>query len=246
MPLTSGPTRSRTPLLLALAILALSLLATAYLWREARNDAHSLLRTEFDYQAGETVRRLEQRMATYEQVARGAQSFMLGRIDVGQEDFRLYVANSRVQEKFPGIQGLAVSRLIPADALPAHESGMRALLPGYAVRPPGPRPLYSSITHIEPQTAMNRRALGFDMYAEPVRRAAMERARDTGQAAASGKVTLIQEGRAQGEAGLVMYLPVYARGAPVATLEQRRAALLGWIGAPFRMRDLMAGLSAER
>ncbi len=44
-------------------------------------------------------------------------------------------------------------------------------------------------------TGRNLRAFGFDMYSEPVRRAAMEAARDTGAAALSGKVVLVQEGR---------------------------------------------------
>ena len=39
-----------------------------------------------------------------------------------------------------------------------------------------------------------------------------------------------------------MYLPVYRSGLDVATVEQRRAALAGWVYAPFRMKDLMRGV----
>jgi two-component system cell cycle sensor histidine kinase/response regulator CckA len=63
------------------------------------------------------------------------------------------------------------------------------------VQPPH-RAFATSITHIEPFTGRNLRAFGFDMYSEPVRRAAMEAARDTGAAALSGKVVLVQEGGA--------------------------------------------------
>jgi PAS domain S-box-containing protein len=37
-------------------------------------------------------------------------------------------------------------------------------------------------------------------------------------------------------------MPVYRAGMPAATVEQRRAAIIGWVYAPFRMADLMRGL----
>ena len=39
-----------------------------------------------------------------------------------------------------------------------------------------------------------------------------------------------------------MYVPVYRNGAPVGLIEQRRAALIGWVYSPYRMNDLMAGI----
>ena len=70
----------------------------------------------------------------------------------------------------------------------------------------------------------------------------MAAARDSGQAALSGKVVLVQEGGASNESGVLMYLPVYRSGRDVETVAQRRAALVGWIYAPFQMNDLMRGV----
>ena len=71
---------------------------------------------------------------------------------------------------------------------------MRAAgFPDYRIYPEGVRDLYSSIVYLEPFSGRNLRAFGYDMYSEPVRRAAMERARDTGEAAISAMVTLVQE-----------------------------------------------------
>ncbi|MEI8318945.1 MAG: CHASE domain-containing protein, partial [Planctomycetia bacterium] len=36
-----------------------------------------------------------------------------------------------------------------------------------------------------------------------------------------------------------MYVPVYRKGAPTGTGEERRAALLGWVYSAYRMNDLM-------
>ena len=43
---------------------------------------------------------------------------------------------------------------------------------------------------LEPFDARNRQAFGYDMYSQVTRRTAMDRARDTGDVAISGKVTL--------------------------------------------------------
>ena len=235
-----------TPLMLALAVLVVALLATWFVWRSASTEVQTAQRAEFAYQVRQLERRITDRMATYEQVQRGTQAFLLGSMRVAPDDFHTFVASLRLDQTYPGIQGVALAEIVAPSQLEAHVRAMRQRLPDYQVHPVGPRAQYSAITHIEPFTGLNLRASGFDMLTDPTRRAAMERARDTGQAAASGKVRLIQENGKDAQAGLVMYLPVYRRGAATATVEQRRESIIGWVGAPFRMDDLMAGLVGER
>ena len=237
----------RRPLVLALVVFAMALTATWGSWRIAQQQLERHWQAQFDFEARQAVRRLEERMRTYEQVERDTQAFLLGSMQVSRADFRLFVESAKLAQRFPGIQGIALSQIVEPAQLPGHVARLRADgLPEYAIRPPGPRDHYTAITHIEPYTGLNLRAPGFDMFTDPVRRRAMERARDTGDAAASGKVRLIQENGRNVQSGFVMYMPVYRRGAPVATLAQRRAGILGWVGAPFRMDDLMAGLEGER
>ena len=131
-------------------------------------------------------------MLNYEQVARGTAAHMLGSMEIKREDFRSFIAALNLNDKFPGIQGVALVRIVPAAALPQHESARPAEFPKYSIHPSGRREQYSEITHIEPFSGPNQRALGFDMLTEPTRRLAMERARDSGQAAASAKVRLVQ------------------------------------------------------
>jgi PAS domain S-box-containing protein len=237
----------RTPILLALAIFLLSLVATYGLWNAAQEQAKRALQADFDFKVRQSTRRVEQRMVTYEQVTRGTRAFLLGSMDVRREDFHLFFESLQLAEKFPGIQGLALVKIVPRPLMEQHVAEVRAEgFPNYHIHPASERELYSSIIQIEPFSGLNLRAHGFDMLTNPVRREAMERARDTGQAAASGKVKLIQENGQQEQSGLVMYLPVYRRNTPVSTLEERRANIIGWVGAPFRMNDLMAGLGGER
>lgn len=237
----------RRPLLLALLVFGIGTGASFGAWHIAQQQLERNWQAQFDFEARQAVRRLEERMGTYEQVERDTQAFLLGSMKVTRDDFQLFTSSIKLEQRFPGIQGLALAELVTPAQQPGHEARIRGEgMPDYAIRPAGPRPFYGPIAHIEPMTGLNLRAPGFDMLTDPTRRRAMELARDTGEAAASGKVRLIQENGRNVQSGFVMYIPVYRRGMPVDTLAQRRAELVGWVGAPFRMDDLMAGLERER
>ena len=117
--------------------------------------------------------------------------------------------------------------------------------PAYTVRPDGDRAITTSIIYLEPFSDRNLRAFGYDMFSEPVRRSAMEHARESGEAALTGKVTLLQETDKAIQAGVLMYFPVYRKDATLSTLELRREALIGWVYSPFRMNDLMTNTLSD-
>jgi len=248
-PARPAPARSPAsfPLLLAALVFLGSLIVTYMVADNAQRAAESELESTFQYRARDLEKTLVRRMAVYEQVLRGARGFLRGSVDVSRTDFADYYGVLRLNENFPGIEALGVASIVPRAGLDAHVAAVRAEgFRDYDVRPGGERDLYTAITHIEPFTERNRRAFGYDMYSEPVRHAAMAAARDSGRAASTGKVTLVQEGvilKSRDEQyGFLMYVPVYRAGLPQATLPERRAAIIGWVYAPFRMNDLMKGL----
>jgi diguanylate cyclase (GGDEF)-like protein len=231
---------------LSVLVLATSLFVTYQLWKDARHSAEQILQTDFDFLVRESNRRIEQRVQTYKQVLRGAVGLFAASDRVDRQGFRRYVASLRLGESYPGIEGIGYSMVIPREQKEEHVAAVRSEgFPDYTIRPEGEREIYSSIVYLEPFSGRNLRAFGYDMYSEPVRRAAMEKARDAGRSMLSGKVTLVQEGGSRGQAGFLMYLPVYRGGTPPETVEQRRAALAGWVYAPFRINDFMAGLMGE-
>jgi PAS domain S-box-containing protein len=231
--------------LAALVFLA-ALIVTFVVANKVEHSAESELESTFTYRARDLSAVLVRRMAVYEQVLQGARGFLRGSVEVSQRDFADYYAIQRLNERFPGIEALGIASIIPAYRLGAHVAAMRAAgFPDYEVKPPGPREVYTSITHIQPFADRNLRAFGYDMFSEPVRRAAMEAARDSGAAAATGRVTLVQEGARNVQPGFLMYVPVYRPGLPRATVQERRADIVGWVYAPFRMDDLMRGLGGE-
>jgi PAS domain S-box-containing protein len=224
-------------------VLALGLLVTLHLHLDARNAAEERLSEEFAMRAPDVVAAIDKRLHDYEQVLRGAAGLFAASAEVTRAEFRAYVDRLELADHYPGIQGVGFSVVLPPGTHDRHVEQVRAEgVAGYTVHPPGERPVVTSIVYLEPQSGRNLRAFGYDMYAEPVRRAAMERARDSGTTALSGKVRLMQETDRDVQAGFLMYIPVYANGARPLTVAARQAALLGWAYAPFRMHDLMDGI----
>jgi len=241
-----APVAGHAPMLMALLVFALTMLVTFVAWSSAQRSAESQLREAFDYHTRDMGYAIGRRLLVYEQVLRGARGFLRGSVDLSRAEFAEYYQVLRLDQSFPGLEALAIATALQPGAVAAHEARVRADgFPDYRVHPAAsseagePR---TAISHIEPFDARNLRAFGYDMYSEPVRRAAMAAARDSGQAALSGKVVLVQEGGASHDAGFLMYLPVYRSGLDVATVGQRRGALAGWVYAPFRMKDLMRGV----
>ncbi len=254
MPLSDQSTQPESPrrqaaipLLMAALVFLGAMIVTYMVADNVERNAESDLESTFNYRARDLSAALVRRMAVYEQVLQGARGFLRGSVDVSQRDFAEYYGVLRLDQRFPGIEAIGIATIIPPARLPAHIAAMRAAgFPDYEVKPPGPRDLYTSITHIQPFEGRNLRAFGYDMYSEPVRRAAMETARDSGAAAATGRVTLVQEGAQNVQPGFLMYVPVYRHDLPHDTVAERRSAIAGWVYAPFRMHDLMRGLGGTQ
>lgn len=161
--------------------------------------------------------------------------------EVDREEFAdFYAAIAAESTSVQGIQGVGFTRWLSAAQLPAFETRIRAEgFRDFRVTPPGPRPNYSAIEFLEPFDWRNRRAFGFDMYSEPTRRAAMERAALTGLASLSGRVKLVQETESDVQPGVILYLPVYAGNLSQLNADTRKAKLQGWAYSPLRTRDLI-------
>ncbi|MYN02699.1 diguanylate cyclase [Pseudoduganella sp. DS3] len=234
------------PRLLAGLVAAVCLTATATVWWGARGDAERDAHADFDYRARELVNHVAVRMQAYVQVLYGVQGLFASSDFVAREEFRTYIERLELGQNFPGMQGVGFMRYVPGAQLEAHVATVRADgFPDYQVTPPGQRGHYSPVVYLEPFTGNNLLAFGYDALSEPVRRAALEQARDSGLPSMSGKLLLKQETADPVQAGFLIALPIYHNGQGRATLAQRRAALKGWVYAPFRMGDVMAALGHD-
>ena len=203
--------------------------------------------SRFDKVIAEAIHKIEHHFSGYEQVLKGGLGHLLASPSVSRNEWRTYVNALRINDRYPGIHGIGFAKYIPPSRLATHTEEVRAEgFPSYKVWPETPRQEYTSIIYLEPFTGSNLRAFGYDMFSNPVRRAAMSRARDTGEAALTRKVKLIQETGEDPQAGVLMYLPYYGRSNLPKTVQERRASLGGYVYAPLRMDDFIrAALRVE-
>jgi signal transduction histidine kinase len=230
------------------AILAVCLALTVTAWRVMDHSVHQRAQDRFAFQIADVKESIANRMLNYETVLRGGVGLFDASDSVERSEWQAYVKSLQVERYFPGIQGVGFSQVVSPDERAQHERQIRAQgFPDYRIVPPDVRDAITAIVYLEPFDTRNRRAFGYDMFTEATRRAAMERARDSGLPALSGRVTLVQEAATDVQHGVLMFLPVYRHGQPHDSVEQRRAALQGFVYAPFRIDDLMQGiLGAER
>ncbi|MHB1053368.1 MAG: bifunctional diguanylate cyclase/phosphodiesterase [Thiobacillus sp.] len=233
----------RLILFVPLLVLAVSLGMTYALWRDAQNNAPKALETEFEFRTLEVAERIRHRMAENDQVLRSLRGLFEASESVQRDEFHKYVSALNLAKRYPGIQGLAFVPLVPNVKKNQHIAAIRREdFPEYTIWPAGKRKAYTPVIYIEPFSGRNLHAFGFDLYSEPARHAAMERARDTDTTVITERLKLVQDRDQQAKAGFLMLLPVYQRGAPHATLAERRSNLVGWVYTVFRAEELMAGI----
>lgn len=224
-------------------ILAAGLSITFGLRQASLKENYQNVQDRFNFRANEMVSNLESRLHGYKEILLGAKGLFVSSDSVSRAEFKDYVRELDLHQNYPGIQGLGFALLIPPKNLDAHiKSIHKEGFTNYQVKPVGNRDIYTAITFLEPFDWRNQRAFGYDMFAEPVRRAAMQRALDENKIISSGKVILQQETDKNMQPGFLMYLPVYLAGKSHTTLEQRRQNIMGWVYAPFRMHDLLHGV----
>ena len=212
--------------LLPLLVAAVSFGITAWLWAHERQATQRTLKTDFDFSVRQTSSRIEQRIASYEQMLRGVQGLFRASDHVDAARFRAYVDALLQGADFTGIHALAYASFD-------------------APSQPGGREPAAKVAYIVPATNPNLRVLGTDLYADPVRRGAMLLARDSGSLGITPRVLTQSEAELATQDDFLMFLPVYAKGQAIDNVAARRAAIVGWVFAGLRIGDMMSSLYGE-
>ncbi|MEM0980451.1 MAG: CHASE domain-containing protein [Cyanobacteria bacterium P01_H01_bin.58] len=165
--------------------------------------------------------------------------------DVDEQIFRRFV--QRAVSTYPGIQALewapeithaeretyeqqlAIASQQKQTEVTERDNQTGKLIPAIV------RDRYVPVTFVEP-LQNNELALGYDLMSDETRRIALERARNTGAIAATGRIQLVQE-TADNQYSFLVFLPIYRQ--PAATLNTRREQVLGYILGVFRVADVV-------
>lgn len=232
-------TRRWFPAAVLLTGLVLTLLATYYAARTIDLQA----RTQFETAASRAKTTIRYRLETYNALLRGMAGFVAVEKDVTKERFHSYVNRLRIAQNYSGMQGIGFVLRVPAPDKDNFLANMAALGDEhFHIWPTGERADFYPVTYIEPENRRNDAALGFDMFSEPTRREAMERACYTGDTAASGKLTLMQEIEGPRQPGFLILFPLYQGGTVPEDEAARTKKLEGFAFSDFRAGDLFTNI----
>lgn len=227
------------PYIILVISLIITILATAFVYRSA----YEIDKIRFQSNVEQTQTNIANRIDTYIALLRGGSGLLASNAEITDEEFRLFVARLRITERYPGIQGIGyVERVIDSDKESFEIDARNEIDPDFNIFPDATREEYYPILFLEPMSYKEIDTTpGYDMFAEPTRRRAMQRARDTGLRAASEKVTLVQDGE-QKQAGFIIYVPIYQGSSIPQTIQERREQIQGFIYSPFIADDVFTGM----
>ncbi len=204
--------------------------------------AQQTARVELERSAGELVAALQQRAVENTASLRAAAALMTTTGSADRSQFARFAGAMADDGSRRGALGLGWAPVLDGAAVAAHEAAQQQAMRGYAVTPPPASDAATIVpaTFFEPSNAVNRTTLGFDLFSEPVRRAAMQHAVETRAPAASGKVRLLRYDSEPGANGFLIFMPVF---------DATEAKVRGFVYSPFRASDFIAaatGLASAR
>lgn len=153
---------------------------------------------------------------------------------VDRQTFSTFVSELPQGDDSGGPQGIGWAEVINQDQVPAFEKRLSEEL-GAGIDVKGqqkPDPaMIIPVTYLEPITDGNTNSIGFDLYSDPNRRDALNLAAQTGQPAASGKLTKANRPASEGP-GFLILMPVYDR-------QRAGQPIKGFVFSPFKAKDFL-------
>jgi signal transduction histidine kinase/CheY-like chemotaxis protein len=238
--------RNYTSIWVSCIILVVGLVATFSVSNFIRQEEIAQSKKEFDLVCNEIKTKIINRIDIQKEFLICSSSLFESSESVSREEWKRFNEFSIGNVRYRGVQGFGFSTLIKKEDLEKHVSAIRKEgFPGYTVFPIQKRDSYTSIIYLEPFGGRNALAFGYDMFSEPVRRKAMEEARDNNAPALSGKVFLLLKPKNSKVIGALMFVPVY-KNAPINTVSERREAIIGWVFSGFRINDFIKSILGDR
>ena len=212
----------------ALLVFAIGLAATIYYWDNLRKSVNADMDAAYNRQARAIGVAAGTRLELYESFLRGSAGLFKIHNNLTQAEWDEYHQPYEISRKFSEIEGIGVSRYITKAEVPEFlERRADQGDPAFRIFPAGDRDVYVPVMFNAQYTGNNGKSKGYDGYADPTRRAAMDKAADSGKPTMSGKIQLVSESRPN-RSSFILYLPMYREGAPLNTPAERRSALLGF------------------
>ncbi|WP_296741934.1 CHASE domain-containing protein [Mesorhizobium sp.] len=219
---------------IAVALISLTMAGFAYF---ATQEA---ARIKFEGTADDALSRIESRIDLHLSLLRSTQALFDARNgDITRGEFKAFFTALDIADNFAGLRGIGFLKLAKAGDEAAVE---RDILHDYGsahpVYPATTQQWRTPIALFEPLDTSNQSIIGFDMFTDPVRREAIQKAMADDRQHASGIVQLGQgAGVTQTFTGFLVFVRLNVETAP-EVINASRSSTAGFLYAAFRARDL--------
>ncbi|MFN3990510.1 MAG: CHASE domain-containing protein [Erythrobacter sp.] len=218
------------PLVIFITIAAITLVSVFAIESNARTRERGEMR---EYAQG-IAAALDRRGNSFSAYLRAGSALFAALDEVSPETFDSFVANLQLAVGVGGAEGVGWIAVTGKDDLPRLVEEARRKRPGFPqVRPPAShtKERIAPVMMFAPASAAGQRSLGYDMYSDPVRAAAMDEAARLRRPVASGRIQVAQSSGGYAP-GFIIFMPVFAAGAA-------QGELRGFVYAPFNARTFL-------
>ncbi len=232
----------RFPRALPFTLFIIALMATVLFVNNFEQLDREAASAKLAQRATDLADELEYKAAENTVYLNAAASLFSGSEEVSKRQLSDLIADLGERAAERGVLGVGWAHWIKAEEVEAFQAERRetADMNDFTVRPIPAAPYadMAVISILFPDTAANHAALGYDMYSEATRRAAIDAAINTGRASATGKVQLIQDFDRESTPGFLIYAPVFER-----LPDHRRwtkGPLKGFVYSPIRAQEFFS------
>ena len=221
-----------------------TLSAFGYYANTVRVNVHKDTNAAFQQQLRVLGTSTSTRLQLYESFLRGGAGLSAVDQAINQDEWTAYFKSYNFTNQYPEIEGVGFERYITADQLDGYVQDMRANDPSFTILPAGSRPVYVPNTFIAkyPGPTTNMQSVGYDGYADPARKTAMDTAAATGKPAMSGVTQLHMSPHPP---SFIIYLPVYNTSNALNTTAERQAALYGFVSIGVNVNKFVSELTQQ-
>lgn len=198
----------------------------------------------FEIAVNELQLKIEERLDIHKRLLLAGAAMFDASNFVDRDEWHAYARRFHEDINFDGVQGLGVAVWLEKDRIAEHVETMRANgWPDYDLDSTLSNDGRSAVLYIEPFNGANAHKIGFDMYANPALRAAMDESRDSGRVVFShmtGNGDMLDV-----TPSIFMFMPVYKKAMPADSIAYRREALYGWIYSPIHIEAFLHSIISE-
>ncbi len=217
------------PLVIFATIAAITLLSVFAIESSARNRE----RTEMREYAQGIAAALDRRGNSFSAYLRAGAALFAALDQVSPDRFESFAQTLQLDVGVRGAEGVGWIAVTDKDNLAALIAETRRARPDFPeVRPPAShsKPRIAPVMMFSPSSAASQRSLGYDMYSDPVRAAAMDEAARLGRPAVSGRIAVAQSVGGYAP-GFIIFMPVF--DGPLGDSGDTGPRLRGFVYAPF-------------